>query len=196
MDSASAYRDMPERRVVVRFKDDEVLVGLMRDIDLDKPDFTLRLPDVDTGSRAAIIPVSSVKNIMLQRVELDTDLDRSHMSAVAIHFWDGEVVNGLLGSEPERRRYGMTIPLVSPALDEIEVLGIPYAAVKAIHIATTSSWAARRPIREVERWSVPRVDAPLLDLLGEIRKLRTLRTEGGITDEDFARRRREVLQRI
>lgn len=196
MDSTPAYGELPERRVVVRFKDGEVLVGLTRSIDLDDPDFTLRLPDSISGSRAAIVPVSSVKNVLLQRVELEADLDRSHMSAVAIHFWDGEVVNGLLGSEPERRRYGMTLPLVSPALDEIEVLGIPYASVKAIHIATAPAWSRQRMLRETERWSVPRFDAPLLDLLGEIRRLKHLRTEGGITDEDFARRRREVLARI
>ena len=196
MDSTPAYGELPERRVVVRFKDGEVLVGLTRSIDLDDPDFTLRLPDSISGSRAAIVPVSSVKNVLLQRVELEADLDRSHMSAVAIHFWDGEVVNGLLGSEPERRRYGMTLPLVSPALDEIEVLGIPYASVKAIHIATAPAWSRRHMLRETERWSLPRVDAPLLDLLGEMRRLKTLRTEGGITDEDFARRRREVLARI
>lgn len=196
MDSTPVYGELPERRVVVRFKDGEVLVGLTRSIDLDDPDFTLRLPDSISGSRAAIVPVSSVKNVLLQRVELEADLDRSHMSAVAIHFWDGEVVNGLLGSEPERRRYGMTLPLVSPALDEIEVLGIPYASVKAIHIATAPAWSRRRMLRETERWSLPRADAPLLDLLGEIRRLKTLRTEGGITDEDFARRRREVLARI
>lgn len=196
MDSTPAYGELPERRVVVRFRDGEVLVGLTRVLDLDQPDFTLRLPDSAAGSRAAIVPVASVKNILLQRVELEADLDRSHMSAVAIHLWDGEVINGLLGSEPERRRYGMTLPLVSPALDEIEVLGIPYASVKAIHIATAPAWSRRQTIRETERWPVPVVNAPLLDLLGEMRRLKALRSEGGITDEDFARRRREVLARI
>lgn len=195
MDSARAFGEMPERRVVVRFRDDEVLVGLTRLLDLDQPHFRLRLPGSSAGS-AATIPVDSVKNILLQRVELDADLDRSHLGAVAINFWDGEVLNGLLGSEPERRRYGMTLPLVSPALDEIEVLGIPYVAVKAIHIATSPAWSRRRALRETERWPVPSINAPLLDLLGEMRRLKALRTEGGITDQDFVRRRREVLARI
>ena len=197
MSSSLAQRELPERRVVVRFKDDEILEGLTRVIDLDEPDFTLTLPDSVAGSRVAIVPVSSIKNVMLQRVELEHDLDRTHMSSVRILFWDGEVLHGLLGSEPERRRYGMTLPLVSPALDEIEVLGIPYAAVKAVHIIAKPSWPPqRRAVRETDRWNVPPIDAPLLDLLSEIRRLTVLRTEGGITADDFNRRRREVLARI
>ena len=197
MSSSPARRELPERRVVVRFKDDEILEGLIHVIDLDEPDFTLTLPGTVAGRRVAIIPVSSIKNVILQRVEIEHDLDRAHMSSVRIVFWDGEVLHGLLGSEPERRRYGMTLPLVSPALDEIEVLGIPYAAVKAIHIITKPAWPEQHQhVRETDRWNVPAIDAPLISLLGEIRRLTVLRTEGGITDDDFNRRRREVLARI
>ena len=198
MSSAPGRRELPERRVVVRFKDDEILEGLTHVIDLDEPDFTLTLPGTVSGHRVAIIPVSSIKNVLLQRVELEHDIDRGHMSSVRIVFWDGDVLYGLLGSEPERRRYGMTLPLVSPALDEIEVLGIPYVAVKAVHIFTRPAWPAQQPhpVRETDRWNVPAIDAPLLRLLGEIRRLTVLRTEGGITVDDFNRRRREVLSRI
>lgn len=182
------------RRVVVRFRDDEVVNGIVPEIDLDEPDFTLEF-DGANGGRVAIVPVASVKNILIQRVELESDLDRTHMSTVAIHFWDGEVVHGLLGSEPERRRYGMTLPLVSPALDEIEVLGIPYASVKAIFVSSSESSHAGE-VRATNQWRVPSANAPLIDLLGEMRRLAALRTQGGITPEDFARRRREVLARI
>lgn len=198
MSSPPGRRELPERRVVVRFKDDEILEGLTHVIDLDEPDFTLTLPGTLSGRRVAIIPVTSIKNVLLQRVELEHDIDRGHMSSVRIVFWDGDVLHGLLGSEPERRRYGMTLPLVSPALDEIEVLGIPYVAVKAVHIITRPAWPAepQHPVRETDRWNVPAIDAPLLSLLGEIRRLTVLRTEGGITADDFNRRRREVLARI
>ena len=198
MSSPPGRRELPERRVVVRFKDDEILEGLTHVIDLDEPDFTLTLPGTLSGRRVAIIPVTSIKNVLLQRVELEHDIDRGHMSSVRIVFWDGDVLHGLLGSEPERRRYGMTLPLVSPALDEIEVLGIPYVAVKAVHIITRPAWPAepQRTVRETDRWNVPAIDAPLLSLLGEIRRLTVLRTEGGITADDFNRRRREVLARI
>jgi hypothetical protein len=144
----------------------------------------------------AIVPFASVKTVLIHRVELESDLDRSHMSAVAIHFWDGEVLSGLLGSEPERRRYGMTLPLVSPALDEIEVLGIPYASVKAILVSSEGDGLGGGMLFAHEQWQVPSPGAPLVKLLGEIRRLSILRSEGGITDEDFQRRRREVLGRI
>ena len=197
MSSPPGRRELPERRVVVRFKDDEILEGLTHVIDLDEPDFTLTLPGTVSGRRVAIIPVTSIKNVLLQRVELEHDIDRAHMSSVRIVFWDGDVLHGLLGSEPERRRYGMTLPLVSPALDEIEVLGIPYVAVKAVHIITRPAWPAQQhTVRETDRWNVPAIDAPLLSLLSEIRRLTVLRTEGGITDDDFNRRRRQVLARI
>lgn len=197
MSSPPGRRELPERRVVVRFKDDEILEGLTRVIDLDEPDFTLTLPGTVSGGRVAIIPLTSIKNVLLQRVELEHDLDRAHMSSVRIVFWDGDVLHGLLGSEPERRRFGMTLPLVSPALDEIEVLGIPYVAVKAVHIITRPAWPQQpHAVRETDRWNMPPMDAPLLSLLGEIRRLTVLRTEGGISSDDFNRRRREVLARI
>lgn len=191
---ARPHGHVAARRVVVRFKDDEIVDGVVPEIDLDQPDFTLEF-DGESGGRVAIVPVASVKSILIQRVELESDLDRTHMSTVAVHFWDGEVMHGLLGSEPERRRYGMTLPLVSPALDEVEVLGIPYASVKAIFVSSSDSGPMGAvPARGM--WRVPNANAPLVNLLGEIRRLALLRTQGDITAEDFARRRREVLARI
>ena len=85
---------------------------------------------------------------------------------------------------------------MSRALDEVEVFAIPYAAVKAIYFV--KSWGARRAefVRETGRWSLGRADTPLLDLLGEIRGLSSLRSQGDITDLEFERRRRDVLARI
>ena len=184
------------RRVVIRFKDDEIMDGFAPGIDLDEPAFTITIADPGSNNRTAIVPVASVKNILLERRELEDAGERQGLKKVAIRFWDGEVLKGLLGSEPERGRYGMTLPLVSPALDEVEVFGIPYAAVKAIYFVKT--WDARRPefIRETGRWSLGRPDTPLLDLLGEIRGLSSLRTKGDITDAEFERRHRLVLTKI
>ena len=62
---------------------------------------------------------------------------------------------------------------------------------------SSPAWPAQQhTVRETDRWSVPAIDAPLLSLLGEIRRLTVLRTEGGITADDFNRRRRAVLARI
>jgi hypothetical protein len=41
-----------------------------------------------------------------------------------------------------------------------------------------------------------RAEAPLIDLLGEIRTLHTLRLDGRISDAEYERRRSQVLRRI
>lgn len=185
-----------QRRIVVRFRDDEILVGTAPRVDLDEPDFTVTVGDLESNNRLVIIPVPSVKSVLLERVELDEEPQTHNLRKVAIRFWDGEVLKGLLSGEPERYRYGMTLPLMSPALDEIEVFAIPYAAVKAIYFV--KSWEKRHAefVRETGRWSLARPDTPLLDLLSEIRGLTTMRSKGDISDAEFESRRRTVLAKI
>ena len=184
------------RRVVVRFKDDEIMEGYAPDLDLDRPDFLLTVADPTSNNRQAIIPIASVKSLLLERRELNAAPDATHLKKIAVRFWDSEVLKGLVDKEPGRRKFAMTMSLVSPALDEVEVFAIPYAAVKAIYFV--KSWGARRAefVRETGRWSLGRADTPLLDLLGEIRGLSSLRSQGDITDLEFERRRRDVLARI
>ena len=184
------------RRVVVRFKDDEIMEGYAPDLDLDRPDFLLTVADPTSNNRQAIIPIASVKSLLLERRELNAAPDATHLKKIAVRFWDSEVLKGLVDNEPDRRKFAMTMSLVSPALDEVEVFAIPYAAVKAIYFV--KSWGARRAefVRETGRWSLGRADTPLLDLLGEIRGLSSLRSQGDITDLEFERRRRDVLARI
>lgn len=184
------------QRIIVRFKDDEIMEGTSPELDLDRPDFMLTVSDPLSNNRQALVPMASVKCLVLERRELVDQPDTKRLKKVAIRFWNGEVLKGLVDDEPERRKYAMTLPLVSPALDEIEVFAIPYGAVKAIYFV--KSWDARRAefVRETGRWSLGRADTPLLDLLGEIRGLTVMRTQGDITDFEFERRRREVLAKI
>jgi hypothetical protein len=184
------------QRIIVRFKDDEIMEGTSSALDLDRPDFLLTVADPLSNNRQALVPIGSVKSLLLERRELADEPDTARLRKVAIRFWDGEVLKGLVDDEPERRKYAMTLPLVSPALDEIEVFAIPYGAVKAIYFV--KSWDARRAefVRETGRWSLGRADTPLLDLLGEIRGLSVMRGQGDITDFEFERRRREVLEKI
>ena len=88
------------------------------------------------------------------------------------------------------------MPLVSRALDEIEVVGIPYTSVKAVYYVKTWDSRGAEFVRETGRWTLGRADTPLLDLLGEIRGLNQLRSRGHLTDVEFDKRRREVLARI
>jgi Family of unknown function (DUF6982) len=182
-------------RVVVRLRDNEILEGFVADVDLDKPDICLVIGDRHSNNSEAFIPLVAIKNLLLSRREYDAGSD-GHLRKVAVHYWDGEVLKGLLGGEPERRLHAMALPLVSPTLDEIEVFAIPYAAVKGVFFV--KSWDSRAPVFEKEtgHWSNDRTDTPLLDLLGEIRVLSTLHVRGDLDEVEFERRRREVLNRI
>jgi len=178
-------------RVLVRFSDDEILEGDAVSLDLDQPDFELVLADPDANSRRALIPLPSVKCVTFDRRPADaTAVDG--MQKVALHFTDGEVIIGLLGDDPRRGRYGVQLELVSPDGDEVELLGIPYDALKALFF--------------LQQWEGPHLDpslhtmespaTPLVDLLGELRRLAGERDRGDIDDREFVRRRRAVLDRI
>lgn len=178
-------------RVLVRFSDDEILEGDALSLDLDRPDFELVLADPDANSRRALIPLPSVKCVTFERRMTDTTVVDG-MQKVALHFNDGEVIIGLLGDDPRRGRYGVQLELVSPDGDEVESLGIPYDSLKALFF--------------LQQWEGPHLDpslhamqspaAPLVDLLGELRRLADERDRGDIDDREFVRRRRAVLDRI
>jgi hypothetical protein len=187
-------RDMGE--VVVRFRDNEILEGQIDELDLGRPDFELIVADMASNNRRVIVPLASIKLMLLDRMDFDSEPDVASLQKLAVHFWDGEVMKGLAGQPLERHRYGMVVPLISPALDEIEVFGIPYTAVKAVYYV--KAWDSRSAEfeRETGHWKLGRVDTPLLDLLGEIRGLTKLRTRGHLSDIDYERKRREVLERI
>jgi hypothetical protein len=177
--------------VLVRFSDDEVLEGDAVSLDLDRPDFELVLADPDANSRRALIPLPSVKCVTFERRPADGTL-LDDMQKVALHFTDGEVITGLLGEHPRRGRYGVQLELVSPDGDEVELLGIPYDSLKALFY--------------LQQWEGPHLDpalhpaqgtaTPLVDLLGELRRLAEERDRGDIDDREFVRRRRQVLDRI
>jgi hypothetical protein len=182
----------------VRFADDEIAEGCTRDLDLDKPEFEFTFDNPADNSRSAIIPVASVKRILVEREHVTIPIPEDLLRKVAIHFWDGEVVTGLLREVPRRQRHGMVIELITPQADRAEVYALPYHALKAVFFLRT--WDTRPPQleqREGEaRWVLPRHEAPLIDLLGEIRSLRGLRTRGQISAVEYDRRRTQVLNRI
>jgi hypothetical protein len=183
-------------KVLVRFRDDEIMEGIASDLDLDRPEFSLTVYDPSTNNRSALVPLGSVKSVLLERREIPPGPDVAGLQKVAIHFWDGEVLKGLLAEAPTRHAHGLTVPLVSRSLDEIEIVGIPYTAVKAVYYVKTWDSRGAEFVRETGRWTLGRADTPLLDLLGEIRGLNQLRSRGHLTDAEFEKRRREVLARI
>lgn len=178
-------------RVVVRFSDDEVLEGDALALDLDRPDFELVLADPGANGRRALIPLPSVKCVTFERrpvVVRDTIED---MQKVALHFVDGEVITGLLGDDPRRGRYGVQLELVSPEGDEVELLGIPYDALKALFFLRAFEGG-----HDDADTDGPAPATPLVDLLRELRRLADSRDRGDIDDGEFQARRRDVLDRM
>lgn len=194
--SAGQAATLSASPVVIRFRDNEILEGSVPELDFDLADITLRVPDGSSNNRTMLVPLASVKSIVLERKPFTTEPDGTSLRKAAIRFWDGDVLKGYLGADPIRNRHAMVLHLVSPSLDEVEVLAIPYTAVKAIFFV--KAWDGRPPVfmRETGTWTLNRADTPLLDLLGEIRSLTNLRTRGEITIAEFERRRRQVLDRI
>ena len=182
--------------VLVRFRDDEILEGSAPDFDLDRPDFSLTIAEGGTNNRAALVPLASVKSILLERRAFDSAPDATRLQKFVIHFWDGEVLKALLPREPERHAHGMIASLVSLGLDEVERYAIPFTAIKAAYYVKTWDSRGGEYVRETGRWTLGRADTPLLDLLGEIHGLNQLRTKGHLTAVEFKKRRREVLERI
>jgi len=183
--------------VLVRFRDDEIVEGAASGLDLDRPEFSIEISGDSTNNRAAVVPLASIKSVVLERHGFGAGAPAStRLRKVVIHFWDGEVLKGLVDAEPVRHSHGMTVSLVSPGLDEVEVLGLPYTAVKAVYYVKRWDSRGAEYIRETGRWSLGRADTPLLDLLSEIHALNRLRARGHLDDVEFERRRRDVLARI
>lgn len=181
--------------MLVRFADNELVEGMAVDLDLDRPDFELRFRD-QTNNRVAIVPLPAVKSIRIDRRPLEEWSADWPLQKIAVHFQDGEVLKGLLGSPADRRAHGILLTLVTPARDEVETIGLPYPGVKAVYFL--KSWDGRPPDARLEdaepSWHRP--ETPLVNLLGEITSLDSLRRTGGIEDGDFERRRQDVLRRI
>jgi hypothetical protein len=185
-----------ERRVVVRFADHEVAEGTTPDIDLDRADFDFTFDLASDGAQAAIVPFASVQRVLLRHQRVTRPIPAHLLRKVALHFWDGEVVTGLLRTPPQRHRHGMTLELITPDADRAEVYALPYHALKAVFFLRT--WDTRPPqvAGENGRRTPQRQDAPLIDLLSEIRGLRGLRHDGQISAGEYERRRGQVLKRI
>ena len=186
-----------QRRVLVCFDGDEIAEGHTEELDLDRAHFVLRTDD-RSDSAGAIVPLSSVKRIVVERDRITEPIPHDLVRKVALHFWDGEVVTGLLRGVPRWQRHAMALELVSPQADRAEVLALPYHALKAVFFLR--SWDTRQPRLHSRssraRRTLPRHDAPLIDLLSEIRGLRGLRGRGQISDVEYERRRSQVLNRI
>ncbi|GAC1584894.1 MAG: hypothetical protein NVS3B24_23990 [Candidatus Dormibacteria bacterium] len=172
-------------RLTVRFLDDEVIEGTAEDVNLDAPDFHLDVAGESNNSRAWI-PLPAVKKINFNSGPADAHA-ASADKMVALRFQDGEVLRGYLNGGLERHRYGMRVTLYSTDRSTMQTVGVPYTSLKALFFL--KSWDARPPGFQHEST----IDAPLVQLLGDIRDVTRMYRDGSLTRDEFMTHRKQLL---
>jgi len=182
--------------VTVRFLDDEIMEGRVGTISLNQPNIELQMPDESSNNERALIPLPSIKRITLTAGEPSSEERARAERKVAIRFQDGEVLKGYLDGELRHASHGLTLRLLSVEKDRIETLGIPYTALKALFYLKT--WDTRPPEFDgkEDRHLSKRLSSPLVDLISDMGQLDKLRKRGAITESEFQRKRRKILDNI
>jgi hypothetical protein len=182
--------------VTIRFLDDEIMEGRVGAISLDQPNLELEMIDQASNNERALIPLPSIKRIALGSATPTAQEQTRADKKVAIRFQDGEVLKGYLDGELKHATYGVTMRLLAVEKDRIETLGIPYTALKALFYL--KSWDARPPEFDGEEdlHLNKRLSSPLVDLISDMGQLDKLRQRGAITESEFQRKRRKILDNI
>ncbi len=172
-------------RLTVRFLDDEVIEGVADEVNLDSPDFHLEVPGA-TNNKGAWIPLPAVKKINFDAGPADDHASTAD-KMVAVRFQDGEVMRGYLNGGLERHRYGMLVTLYSADKSTMQKVGIPYTSLKALFYL--KSWDGRPTGFQGQ----DPADAPLVQLLGDIRDVTRMYRAGSITRDEFLAHRKQLL---
>jgi hypothetical protein len=182
--------------VTIRFLDDEIMQGRVGTINLDQPNIELEMLDQASNNERALIPLPSIKRITLEAAAPTPQEQTRAETKVAIRFQDGEVLKGYLDGELRHAGHGVTIRLMAMEKDRIETLGIPYTALKALFYL--KSWDTRPPEFDGEEdpHLSKRLSSPLVDLISDMGQLEKLRKGGAITESEFQRKRRKILDNI
>jgi hypothetical protein len=173
-------------RLTVRFLDDEVIEGTADDVSLDTPAFHIDVAGASNNSRAWI-PLPAVKKINFDSGPADDHAETAD-KMVALRFQDGEVMRGYLNGGLERHRYGMLVTLYSADKATMQKVGIPYTSLKALFFL--KSWDGR-PIGFQAADGT--IEAPLVQLVGDIREVTRMYRDGAITRDEFVQHRRSLL---
>ena len=182
--------------VTVRFLDDEIMEGRVSQVSLEQPNLELDLRDDTGNNESALVPLPSIKRITLAAGP-PTPAERGHEGRkVAIRFVDGEVLKGYLDGDLRHATYGITMRLMAVEKDRIETLAIPYTGLKALFYL--KSWDTRPPEYDglTDRHLGTRLSSPLVDLISDMGQLDKLRQRGAISESEFQRKRRKILDNI
>jgi hypothetical protein len=182
--------------VTIRFLDDEIMEGRVGAINLDQPNLELEMPDEASNNEHALIPLPAIKRITLTAGPPSAaELARAERK-VAIRFQDGEVLKGYLDGELQHAGHGVTMRLMTVEKDRIETLGIPYTALKALFYLKTWDTRPSEFDGTNDRHLGRRLSSPLVDLISNMGQLEKLRKRGAITESEFQRKRRKILDNI
>jgi len=181
--------------VTVRFLDDEIIEGQVGTLDLDAPNVELELPDAASNNERALIPLPSIKRITLWAGKPTAEQARADRK-VALRFQDGEVLKGYLSGGLQLSGHGVTFKLLAIDRSRIETLAIPYTALKALFYV--KSWDTRPPEFDGQEdlHLSKRLSSPLVDLISDMGQLEKLRKSGTISESEFQRKRRKILDNI
>ncbi|HSO93274.1 MAG TPA: SHOCT domain-containing protein [Candidatus Dormibacteraeota bacterium] len=181
--------------VTLRFLDDEIMEGQAGVVDLDQPEIELDFPESSNNERA-LIPLPAIKRITIASARPSATERTRALTKVAIRFQDGEVLKGYLDGPLQRARHGLTMRLLNQERDQIDTLGVPYTAVKALFYL--KSWDARPAEFDGvgDLHLTKRLASPLVDLVSDMGQLEKLRQRGAITESEFQRKRRKILDTI
>ena len=182
--------------ITVRFLDDEIMQGRVATVSLDRPNVELDLPDDGSNNERALIPFPSIKRITLDAGPPTEAEKQREGRKVAIRFVDGEVLKGHLDGELQHATHGLRLRLMTVDKDRIETLAIPYTALKALFYL--KAWDTR-PLEYdsgEDRHLATRLSSPLVDLISDIGQLDKLRKDGAISESEFQRKRRKILDNI
>ena len=184
--------------ITVRFMDDEIMQGEVEELSFDQANILLHFEEGTSNNEAAMIPLPSVKRVTLAGSKpQEADLPRlSQGKKVAIRFLDGEVLKGYLDGSIEHSTHGITLRLLNEEKDRLETLGIPYTAMKALFYVR--SWDSRPPEfeGELDLHVKSRLSSPLVDLVSDMGQLEKLRSQGAISEREFQRKRKRILDNI
>ena len=175
-------------RLTVRFLDDEVIEGVAEDVSLDAPDFHIEVAGGSNNARAWV-PLPAVKKINFEAGPADEHAETAD-KMVALRFQDGEVMRGYLNGGLERHRYGMLVTLYSADKRQMQKVAIPYTSLKALFYLR--SWDGRPIGFQGEATA----EAPLVQLLGDIREVTRIYRDGGINRDEYIQHRRRLLDHI
>jgi len=165
------------------FLDGETLHGDPPKGELDSPVVETRVLNLGTNNRAAFVPLSSLKYVLLDSRPPSNPVDIARYQRVAIHFVDHEVLRGYSDRQIRPSRYGVTLSLVSPDQSEVKDLAIPFTALKGIFYLKT--W---------EGGDSPMLESDWVPRILEAREQEQVRRQYGASGKP--RRRMPLLERI